>query len=113
MTITRKALVTAAAALMAAGACTAADTESEGSASCAGLVTYDSRGYLPTEKSVFTVGERLGTATIEECDDTPNDSGDGVPESRTGAYRIEGVDPAEGIAVGDSAADAAPMAVHR
>ncbi|MFC8346310.1 DUF6281 family protein [Streptomyces sp. NPDC057280] len=98
------------AAMLALAGCTESDG---GSASCAGLVTYDSRGYLPTAKSVFEVGERLGTATIEECDDTPDDSGDGIPESRTGAYRIKGVDPAEGIAVGDSPADAAPMAVHR
>ncbi|MCX5331792.1 MULTISPECIES: DUF6281 family protein [unclassified Streptomyces] len=105
MTITRGTLLVAAAALLAATGCTGG----EAAASCSGLVTYDSRDYLPTEKSVFTVGERLGTATVGECDDTPNDAGDGIPESRTGAYRIEGVDPAVGIAVGDSAAEAAPM----
>ncbi|NNN37937.1 hypothetical protein HLK59_48040 [Streptomyces sp. S3(2020)] len=42
-------------------------------------MTYDGRGCLPTEKSVFTVGERLGTATVEEC-------ADGIAESMTGAY---------------------------
>ncbi|PWI17666.1 hypothetical protein DI272_28505 [Streptomyces sp. Act143] len=106
MTITRGALVVAVAALLAANGCTASSGGSGGSASCAGLVTYDNRDYLPTEKSVFTVGERLGTARVAEC-------ADDVPESRTGAYRIEGTDPAEGIAVGDSATEAAPMAVHR
>lgn len=108
MTITRGTLLVAAAALLAATGCAGG----ESSASCSGLVTYDSRDYLPTEKSVFTVGERLGTATVAECDDTPNDSGDGIPESGTGAYRIEGVDPAVSIAVGDSAAEAAPMAAR-
>ncbi|MFD3842050.1 DUF6281 family protein [Streptomyces sp. NPDC058642] len=105
MTITRGTLLVAAAVLLAATGC----ADGEAAASCSGLVTYDSRGYLPTEKSVFTVGERLGNATIAECDDTPSDSGDGIPESRTGAYRIVGVDPAVSIAVGDSAAEAAPM----
>jgi hypothetical protein len=110
MTITRGTLLVAAAALLAATGC-ANGAGGEAAASCSGVVTFDSRDYLPTEKSVFTVGERLGTAMVGECDDTPNDSGDGIPESRTGAYRIEGVDPAVGIAVGDSAAEAAPMTV--
>ncbi|SNX63604.1 hypothetical protein SAMN06272735_5414 [Streptomyces sp. TLI_55] len=110
MTTIRWGALLVTAAVLALAGCTESDG---GAASCAGLVTYDSRGYLPTEKSAFTVGERLGTATIEECDDTPNDSGDGIPESTTGAYRIEGIDPAQGIAVGDSPTDAAPMAVHR
>ena len=80
-----------------------------GSASCSGLVTYDGRGYLPTEKSVLTVGERLGTATVEACDDTGDGVDNGSAERRTGAYAIEGVDPAESVAVGDTPADAAPM----
>ncbi|MFE9024630.1 DUF6281 family protein [Streptomyces sp. NPDC007808] len=101
------------AALVAAAGCTGASTEGvSGSASCSGLVTYDSRGYLPTEKSVLTVGERLGTATVAGCDDTPNDSDPGIPESTTGAYAIEGADPTEAIAVGDSPAEAVPMAAR-
>lgn len=84
---------------------------SDSAASCSDLVTYDSRDYLPTEKSGFTVGERLGTATVAACDDTPNDPA-GIPESTTGAYAIEGVDPTEAIAVGDSPAEAAPMAAR-
>ncbi|KUL36146.1 DUF6281 family protein [Streptomyces regalis] len=84
----------------------------EAAASCSGLVTYDNRGYLPTTDTDFTVGERLGTATIVECDDTPNDPGVGIPESRTGAYTVRGSDPADAIAVGDSAAEARLMKVR-
>lgn len=108
MTITRGTLLVAAAVLLAATGC-ANGAGGEAAASCSGLVTFDSRDYLPTEKSVFTVGERLGTATVEACDDTGDGVANGSPGSRTGAYRIEGVDPAVGIAVGDSAAEAAPM----
>ncbi|WP_369171973.1 DUF6281 family protein [Streptomyces sp. R28] len=84
----------------------------EAASSCAGLVTYDNRGYLPTTDMDFTVGERLGTVTIVECDDTPNDPGVTVPEGRTGAYTVEGSDPADAIAVGDSPAEARLMQVR-
>ncbi len=109
----RAALLVTVAALAAAAGCTGASTEGvSGSASCSGLVRYDGRGYLPTEKSAFTVGERLGTATVAACDDTPDDSDAGIPESTTGAYAIEGVDPTGTIAVGDGPAEAAPMAAR-
>ncbi|MFJ7075858.1 DUF6281 family protein [Streptomyces sp. NPDC098781] len=103
----RAALLVTIVTLAAAGCTVASDA-----ASCSGLVTYGTRDYLPTEKSVFRVGERLGTATVSECDDTPNDPGDSIPEGTTGAYAIEGVDPTEAIAVGDSPAEAAPMAAR-
>ncbi|MES5816604.1 DUF6281 family protein [Streptomyces sp. RG80] len=114
MTITRRALLATAAALLATTGCTVSGSggEGHGSNSCAGVVTYDGRSYLPTEKSVFTVGERLGNATRKKCDDTPNHPGDTVPGSTTGAYAIEGVDPADGIAVGDTPAEAAPLAAR-
>jgi len=110
MTTIRCGALLVTAAMLALAGCT---EPGGGSASCAGLVTYDSRGYLPTEKSVFTVGERLGTATVEACDDTGDGVDNGSAERRTNAYAIEGVDPVEGIAVGDSPGDAAPLAVHR
>lgn len=99
-------------AILAAAGCTGANGGVSGSASCSGLVIFDGRDYLPTEKSDFTVGERLGTATVAECDDTPNEPEVAIPESRTGAYAIEGVDPTEAVAVGDSPAEAAPMAAR-
>ncbi|MFI7411341.1 DUF6281 family protein [Streptomyces sp. NPDC049627] len=108
----KRAVLLVTAAVLAGAGCTAASGEGSGDASCAGLVTYDGRDYLPTEKSVFTVGERLGTATVAECDDTPDDPGVAIPQSTTGAYTIEGVDPAEAIAVGDTPAGAAPMAAR-
>ncbi|MFF7448670.1 MULTISPECIES: DUF6281 family protein [unclassified Streptomyces] len=108
MTI-RRGAVWMTAGMLALGGC----AESSGSAaSCAGTVTYDGRRYLPTEKSVFTVGERLGTATVEECDDTGDGVANGSAEHTTGAYAIKGVDPAESVAVGDTPAEAAPMAAR-
>ncbi|WP_328780762.1 DUF6281 family protein [Streptomyces canus] len=81
--------------------------------SCAGVVTFENRDYLPTQKTGFTVGQRLGTATIAECDDTPGDPGATIAEGTTGAYAIDGVDPAEAIAVGDSPGEAILMDIHR
>lgn len=85
----------------------------EASASCAGLVTYENRDYLPTVDVDFTAGERLGTATVPECDDAPNDPGVTIPEGTTTAYAVKGVDPAEAIAVGDTPAEARLMEIHR
>ncbi|MEV5531465.1 DUF6281 family protein [Streptomyces prunicolor] len=81
-------------------------------ASCAGLVTFQNRGYLPTVDEDFTVGEQLGTATVPECDDTPNDPDVAVPEGKTTAYAVEGMDPSLAIAVGDTPAEATLMRVH-
>ncbi|MFF7164944.1 DUF6281 family protein [Streptomyces sp. NPDC008086] len=96
-------LATAVTILAAAAGCASGG---EAASSCAGLVTYDNRGYLPAADMAFTVGERLGTATIVECDDTPNDPGVTIPEGSTGAYTVEGSDPADAIAVGDTPAGA-------
>ena len=74
----------------------------EAADSCAGVVTHENRDYLPTQDEGFTVGERLGTARIAECDDTPNDPDVAIPEGTTNAYLVEGRDPAEAVAVGDS-----------
>ncbi|WDF40804.1 DUF6281 family protein [Streptomyces sp. T12] len=37
-------------------------------ASCAYVVTYDSRSYLDAGNLEFTVGEKLGSATLPACD---------------------------------------------
>lgn len=80
-------------------------------ASCAGLVTFQNRGYLPAVNEDFTVGEKLGTAAVPECDDT-NDPDVAVPEGKVTAYVVEGMDPAVAIAVGDTPAEARLMRVH-
>ncbi|MGK3937404.1 DUF6281 family protein [Streptomyces caeruleatus] len=77
--------------------------------SCAGVVTYEDRDYLPTRDEDFTVGERLGIARVPECDDTPNDPGAALAEGTANAYLVEGRDPAEAIAVGDTPAGATLM----
>ncbi|MER6291240.1 DUF6281 family protein [Streptomyces sviceus] len=81
----------------------------ESASSCAGVVTYGNRTYLPAGEIGFTVGERLGTAETVECDDTPNEPGVTIPAGTTAAYAVEGRDPAEAIAVGDSPAAARLM----
>ncbi|MFF7642417.1 DUF6281 family protein [Streptomyces canus] len=85
----------------------------EVAASCAAVVTYGNREYLPAQDEDFTVGGRLGTARIPECDDTPGDPEVAIPEGTTAAYAVEGRDPAEAIAVGDTPAEARLMEVHR
>ena len=83
--------------------CSSGDPSRGGAAvSCAAVVTFENRDYLPTRDEDFTVGERLGTARIAECDDTPNDPDVAIPEGTTNAYLVEGRDPAEAVAVGDS-----------
>lgn len=83
----------------------------EATASCAGVVRYENRDYLPAQDKDFTVGERLGTARIPECDDTPDDPEVAIPEGTTDAHAVAGRDPAEAIAVGDSPAGARLMEI--
>ncbi|MGW6790293.1 DUF6281 family protein [Streptomyces chartreusis] len=96
--------------VLAAAGC----TEPGGSAEsvCAYVVTYADRTYLDTAETDFTVGKKLGTATVPECDDTPNDPEGAVPEGRVTAYAVEGTDPAVAIAVGDTPAEATLMKVR-
>ncbi|SDM97712.1 hypothetical protein SAMN04487981_103135 [Streptomyces sp. cf386] len=103
-------LIVPALLLTAAVGCTESGGAAE--ASCAYVVTYEGRSYLDVANIDFTVGERLGTATIPECDDTPNDPGVTVPEGRITAYAVEGTDPAVAIAVGDTPAEATLMKVR-
>ena len=81
-------------------------------ASCAGLVTFQNRDYLPTTNEDFTLGEKLGTAAVPECDDTPNDPDVAIPEGTITAYVVKGIDPSLAIAVGDTPAEARLMRVH-
>jgi hypothetical protein len=80
--------------------------EGASESSCAYLVTYKGRAYLGTEEGDFTVGGKLGTATVPSCDDTPGDGEAGEPETTTTVYAVEGKDPADLVAVGDGPAGA-------
>ncbi|MDH6516885.1 hypothetical protein M2163_006135 [Streptomyces sp. SAI-135] len=62
----------------------------EAAGSCAGVVTYEDRDYLPT----------------------PGDDEVAVAEGTTGAYLVEGRDPAEAIAVGDTPSGARLMEIR-
>ncbi|MFI9802736.1 DUF6281 family protein [Streptomyces sp. NPDC052302] len=105
----RRAVLLVTVAVLTAAGCSGGGGGEAGEASCSGLVTYDGRDYLPTAKSGFTVGERLGTATVAACEDTPNDPETGLPEATTGVYTVEGADPTEAVAVGDDPSTAAYM----
>lgn len=105
----RRLIMTSLLVAAAVGCADAGGAGGAAEASCAHLVTYDGRTYQGVANIDFTVGERLGTATIPECDDTPNDPGGTVPEGRITAYAVEGTDPSVAIAVGDTPAEATLM----
>lgn len=70
------------------------------SPACALVIEFDGERYIgfgaPPEP--YTVGERLGTTRIGPCRDT---GPDWTPEPVTtaGLYRIEGLDPSDGLAL--------------
>jgi len=78
----------------------------ESASSCVYQVKYGNRTYSGAEAKGFTLGDKLGAATLPPCDDTPNDDNDGqtTPTSTT-AYEIKGVDPSVAIAVEQSSDD--------
>lgn len=73
------------------------------------MVTYANRSYQDVAITGFTVGRKLGTATVPACGDTPNDPQDAIGERRITAYAVEGTAPAVAIAVGDTPAGAILM----
>ncbi|MFJ5301507.1 DUF6281 family protein [Streptomyces sp. NPDC088350] len=107
---TGRRLIVTTALLAAAVGCS---DEGPSAASCAYLVTYGDRSYLGAEDEDFAVGERLGTATVPECDDTPDDAEVAVPQGKITAYAVKGMDPDVAIAVGDAPAEATLMRFHR
>ncbi|MEW2757760.1 DUF6281 family protein [Streptomyces sp. NPDC048399] len=101
----------AAAVLMMSAACTSSNG-GETEASCVFLVHYQNHEYSDVANVDFTVGDKLGPATLPPCDDTPNDDDDAQTPSATTAYRVEGVDPGIAIAVGEEPNDARLVAVY-
>ncbi|MGX5182730.1 DUF6281 family protein [Streptomyces avermitilis] len=86
-------------------ACTSSDGGASAS-SCAYLVEYQNRTYAGSEARDFTLGDKLGAATLPPCDDTPNDDSDGrTTPTPTTAYAIKGVDPGIAIALEQSSDD--------
>ncbi|MGW7046038.1 DUF6281 family protein [Streptomyces avermitilis] len=78
----------------------------ESASSCAYLVEYQNRTYTDAQARDFTLGDKLGAATLPPCDDTPNDDSDGrTTPTSTAAYAIEGVDPRIAIALEQSSDD--------
>ncbi|MFC8194333.1 DUF6281 family protein [Streptomyces sp. NPDC060006] len=81
-------------------ACTSSSNNDggESSAACAYQAKFQSRTYSGVAVRNFTVGNRLGAATVPPCNDTPNDDSDGrTKPTSTTAYAIKGVDPSIAI----------------
>ncbi|MFI9768161.1 DUF6281 family protein [Streptomyces sp. NPDC052415] len=91
-------------ALSAVG-CAEAGGGGTADAVCAYIVEYDDRQYGDVANVDFQRGEKLGTAVLPPCDDTPNDGDDDSSAHRTTAYRVTGLDPDVAIAVGDDPDD--------
>ncbi|MGX1668096.1 DUF6281 family protein [Streptomyces sp. NPDC055400] len=104
-------ILLAAAAVAVSAACTSSSGGGDSASSCAFLVEYKNRTYSDVANVDFSVGEKLGTATLPPCDDTPNDDDDGAPATLTTAYAVEGLDPGIAIAVGDAPSDVHFVAV--
>ncbi|MET9904480.1 DUF6281 family protein [Streptomyces sp. NPDC006446] len=108
-------LLLAAAALSVSVACASPGDGDGGSSEsvCAFLVDYQNREYSDVANVDFTVGDKLGPATLPPCDDTPNDDDDGrAAPSSTTAYAVEGLDPSIAIAVGEEPSEARLVVVY-
>ncbi|MGW3097891.1 DUF6281 family protein [Streptomyces sp. NPDC001102] len=103
-TVWRRTFLAAALATLST-ACTSG-SDGESASSCASRVEYREHTYMGSGAEGFTIGERLGAATLPPCDDTPSDDSDAptAPASVT-AFAIKGVDPSIAIALDDSPDD--------
>ncbi|WP_392957479.1 DUF6281 family protein [Streptomyces sp. LN245] len=89
-------------------ACTTSSSSDGGgsASSCAYRVEYEDHTYSGAEAKGFTLGDKLGAATLPPCDDTSGDDNDGqATTTSTTAYAIKGVDPSIAIALKDSSDD--------
>ncbi|MFE2533582.1 DUF6281 family protein [Streptomyces sp. NPDC059371] len=89
-------------------ACTASSSSDGGSSasSCAYRVEYEDHTYSGAEAKGFTLGDKLGAATLPPCDDTSGDDNDGRATAASAtAYAIKGVDPGIAIALKGSSDD--------
>ncbi|MFD9466572.1 DUF6281 family protein [Streptomyces sp. NPDC060027] len=105
-------MLLAAAVLAVSVACTPSSDDGTSASSCVFLVDYQNHEYSDVANVDFTVGDKLGPATLPSCNDTPDDDDDAQPPSPTTAYAVKGVDPSIAIAVGDTPSDTRLVAVH-
>ncbi|MFF0165917.1 DUF6281 family protein [Streptomyces prasinus] len=103
-----------AAMVTSAVACTSESSSGGGeqSASCAYQVLYQDRTYRDVANVEFTVGEKLGPATIPPCDDTGGQDKDEQAEETMTAYRVDGISPQLAVAVGDTPDDTTFVAAY-
>ncbi|GAA3903367.1 hypothetical protein GCM10023084_64850 [Streptomyces lacrimifluminis] len=101
------------AAAMASAACTSGSSGAdEASASCAYLILYEGRTYQDVADVEFTIGRRLGEATLPACDDTGGQDEAEDPGTTLSAYEVDGISPKVAVAVGDSPDEAVFVAVR-
>ncbi|MFJ4688713.1 DUF6281 family protein [Streptomyces sp. NPDC091377] len=96
--------------LVSTVACTAGGG-GQGAASCAFTVRYQERTYLDVSDVEFTVGERLGDATLPPCDDTGGSDVTEETATTLSAYAVDGIPPEVALAVGDAPDDTRLVAV--
>lgn len=88
-------------AALSAGCAPSPEGGARAEASCAYVVEYDGRRYVDRAGTGVPVGQRLGTATLPACDDTPNVGDDGEGPASVTAFAVRGVDPAVAVAVAE------------
>ncbi|MFD3588273.1 DUF6281 family protein [Streptomyces sp. NPDC058683] len=87
-------------------ACSSSSGGGESTASCAYRVEYQDHMYAGAEGTGFTLGDKLGAATLPPCNDMPSEENDGqTTPTPTTAYAIEGVDPSIAIALKQASDD--------
>ncbi|MER7577301.1 DUF6281 family protein [Streptomyces sp. NPDC126514] len=103
------------AVLISTSVACASSSDSDGGEStsvCAYRAEYQNRTYSGAEVKGFTLGNKLGAATLPPCDDSPSDDSDGQTKpTSTTAYAIEGVDPSIAIALEQASDDVVFVAV--
>lgn len=108
----------AAAMMVLAVACTSESSSDGGggeqAASCVYSVRFQDRTYRDVANVEFTLGEKLGSATIPPCEDTGGQDRDKdeEPGEATTAYAVDGISPHAAVAVGDSPDDTTFMAAY-
>ncbi|WP_404197702.1 DUF6281 family protein [Streptomyces tauricus] len=104
--------------MMLAVACTSESSSDGGggeqAASCVYSVRFQDRTYRDVANVEFTLGEKLGSATIPPCEDTGGQDRDKdeEPGEATTAYAVDGISPHAAVAVGDSPDDTTFMAAY-
>lgn len=95
-------LALAAATVVSTAACTTGSSSGDAAESCVYQVRYQDRTYRDVANVEFTVGKKLGKATMPPCNDTGEKTEAEEPGTTETAYAVDGISPEVAIAVGDT-----------